>query len=378
MTQPSAPPARSRALIVMCHDYPPLTGGGLAGSVNDLSELLAEDFEVVVITARLFDHFADDRDKMKDRARPLSVAKTWRLLRRADGLIVHWTFSFRWLSSLAALVGPVLVQPTILVIHTAPQHMRYNRIRRLPVLTTPLLLRLSAMTAARCNAVVALSSSHANALLGAGMYPTHKIPLPVRTSGVQSTPCRMHLQSTELDVVGFAGELSVLKGADALTALMSACAPEFAFRITGRGPLDAQIRRDVESLSATRQSRISLTDRVAPARMPEFFAQTDAVLILSRTESQCRVAIEAMLAGVIVLTRHVEGVSDLVDDGKTGFFILPEDPKSVLELLRTLRARPEQLRDVRTRALERARNIVAESERIWPRLVTELIVEHRS
>jgi glycosyltransferase involved in cell wall biosynthesis len=373
MNAPAAPSNARRPMLLMCHDYPPLTGGGLAAAVNDLSRLLENDYEVTVVSARLVDHFADDRTHSRSRSRASTALAMVRLLRQADGLVVHWTFSFRWLSCVAVLVGPALGRPTVCVVHTSPGHCRYNRLRRLPGPARRTLLRLAAAASGRCVAVVALSTSHATALTEAGLKPTHTCPAPVTAPHGDSNIHRGHVRASAMDVVGFAGELSYLKGADALPALAAACAPEFAFRIAGRGPLEARVRSDIEGFDPACRSRIILSDRMDPARMAAFFHAIDAVLVLSRTESQCRLAIEAMLAGVVVLSRPVEGVRDLVDDGRTGFFIDPADPAAVRNLLRALRADPAELRRVRRDACDSARRPVDEAERAWPRLIAQMI-----
>ena len=79
---------------------------------------------------------------------------------------------------------------------------------------------------------------------------------------------------------------------------------------------------------------------LSPAAMPGFYAGIDFLLVLSRTESQCRVVLEAMLAGVIVLARRCDGVADLIEDGVTGFYVDPADPEALRALLVGLQRRP--------------------------------------
>ncbi|MDQ1741683.1 MAG: 1,2-diacylglycerol 3-alpha-glucosyltransferase, partial [Pseudonocardiales bacterium] len=210
-------------------------------------------------------------------------------------------------------------------------------------------------------------------LTAAGLVPTHAVPAPVRPARLHVAAYRRHLQTPTLGVVGFAAEFSYLKGADALPGLIAACAPEFAFRIAGRGPLGGRIRSSVNAFDSARRSRVALTDRVPPAQMDEFFGAVDAVLVLSRTESQCRLAIEAMFAGVVVLARPVEAVRDLVDDGRTGFYIDPEDPCAVGHLLRRLRSDPALVYEVRRQARELAYRVAMDSERAWPSLICDLL-----
>ncbi len=55
----------ARPEIVMTHDYPPLTGGGLALGVRELAGLLqaGHDARVRILSSRLADPAADDRQR---------------------------------------------------------------------------------------------------------------------------------------------------------------------------------------------------------------------------------------------------------------------------------------------------------------------------
>jgi glycosyltransferase involved in cell wall biosynthesis len=362
-----------RPLLLMCHDYPPWTGGGLAGAVGDLTRLLHDDYEIVVVSSRLVDHFADDRASTPGRGRISTTLTTWHLLRRADCVLVHWTFSFRWLSSLVIVLGPITRCPTVCVIHTAPMHCRYNRLRALPAPVRRGLLRLVVAATRRCGAVIALSSSHAGSLAAIGLRATHIMPAPVAAPQRYADVYRHHFESAEVEVVGYAGEFSDLKGADALPALVAAGAPEFSFRIAGRGPLAATLRSRIDALDPICKERVVLSDRLKPSHMDTFFARVDVVLVCSQTESQSRLAIEAMLAGVVVLAREVEGVTDIVQHGRSGFFMDPDDPVGFVDQLRSLRADPALLRSVRSCARATACALVADAELAWPRLLAHLM-----
>ena len=63
------------------------------------------------------------------------------------------------------------------------------------------------------------------------------------------------------------------------------------------------------------------------------------ILVLPTHEDNCpMVVLEAMAAGVPVLASKVGGIPDLIDDGTTGIFCIPEDPESlragVMQVLR--------------------------------------------
>jgi glycosyltransferase involved in cell wall biosynthesis len=376
--RPSA--ARPRPLLLMAHDYPPLTGGGLALAVQELAQHLRKDFRVRVLSSRLVDHFADDRRRVLGlgaSGAELEVARPWRTLRwlwEADALVVHWTFSFRRLSTTLAALSPLHRKPTICVVHTGPGHCRYNRIRHLPDPARQLLFPLARHALGHCAAVVALSRTHAAALADAGIAADHVLPLPVGSGpGYDHAYEGRARTGSAVHRLGVAGELSELKGADELPPLLERLTPEFTFHIAGDGVLAPTVARAVSSLSPEQRACVVLSALLPPERMAGFYRRVDCVLVLSRTESQCRVALEAMLAGAIVLARCAEGVSDLIVDGVTGFFIEPANPEAVRQVLRQLARAPAKMDAVRRSARLVAEERFDESRRAWTRFLSTFV-----
>ena len=362
--------AAARTRVVMVHDYPPLTGGGLALSVRDLAALLAERFEVRVCSARMADHFADDRGLVG----AVAARPTLGSLFGSDCVVVHWTFSFRWLSTLMLLVAPRSGRPTVCVLHTAPEHCDYNRIRRLPPLARTAAMRTLSRMLSRCDEVVALSPSHARAVLAAGVPVTAVLPLPV---GLTAPPTGVSTRRDLADrvpigrpvVLGVVGELSELKGSDDLPALIRALLPRHRLAVVGRGPYTAALHAVADALPRPMREALTLRDLLPPEDMPAFYRTIDAVLLCSRTESQSRVALECMLAGVVVLARPTTGLSDLVVEGRTGFVIDPGDPASVHDCLERLIAHPDLVAGVRRRARRHAVGLLRDVEAGWPPLI---------
>jgi glycosyltransferase involved in cell wall biosynthesis len=95
-----------------------------------------------------------------------------------------------------------------------------------------------------------------------------------------------------------------------------------------------------------------------PEEMPKLMARMQVLLHLSTVpESFGRVCVEAMAAGRPVIAYDHGGVSELVDDGRTGFLCPPDDSESVVLALMKLMRDPslcaEMGRAARTHALER-------------------------
>lgn len=357
-------PAPAVPRVLMVHDYPPMTGGGLALAVRELAALVPDAFEVIICSSRTVDHFADDRDEPGARA----ASPRWSTLVRYDCIVVHWTFSFRWLSTLAVALAPVVGRPVLCVIHTAPDHCEYNRLSAWPVRLRRGALGVVARLMSRCDEVIALSPSHAEALLQAGLPVTRVLPIPVDTArryvgGVERMPWSRHV------AIGVVGELSVLKGSDDLPPIVRALVPAHKVVVAGRGPYSHALLSFVATLEPAARAAVVLVDRVPPERMPELYRELDCLLLCSRTESQSRVALEAMLAGVIVLGRPTTGVVDVLVDGRTGFCIDPDDPGSVRTLLDRLLDEPDLVAAVRDSARSHAAQLTGRAERDWAELL---------
>lgn len=362
----------------MVHDYPPLSGGGLALGAREITAALHDEFVFRILSSRSRDHFADDRERLttpialnESVGTLVSPRQALRWLREADVVVVHWTFSFRRLSTLLLFLAPLLGKPTVLVVQTAPDHCDYNRLRHLPVGLRDWLVSLVCAAAHRCSLVIALSDTHAAALAEAGFPVARVAALPVATHPYGRT--WRAREGGQMRTVMILGELSELKGADAIPALLTVLAPKFAVRIIGRGPLAHAVASAAAALPPSHRANVAISDPVDPAKVPELYDRADCLLVLSRTESQSRVTLEAMLSGVVVLARPVGGIRDLITNNENGFLINPDDPESVRELLVSLARDHAELDRVRRQARAIATHAYGVSRGKWRRVLLDVV-----
>jgi glycosyltransferase involved in cell wall biosynthesis len=359
----------------MVHDYPPFTGGGLALGVREIAAVVHDLFTVRIVSSRTHDHYADDRPRLAQPNDQDEHVCTLATPRRAIGwlgdsdlVVINWTFSFRGLSTLLLLATPLLGKPTVLIVHTAPDHVCYNRLRHVPAPLRKGLVALVAAAAHRCTAVVALSPAHADALRRVGFPVTRVVPLPVAIERYRTALDRRH--DRPIRTVLILGELSRLKGADAIPHLLPFLTSTFAVRIVGRGPLAELVTTAAATLSHAQ--RVVISEPVEPSAVPRVLDEVDCVLVLSRSESQCRVVLEAMLSGVVVLARGVGGICDLVsNDRATGFLIDPDEPEAVYKTLLLLANDLAEAGRVRKCAFEHARHVCTGSRSGWRRLLVD-------
>nr|BCX01989.1 MAG: glycosyl transferase family 1 [Bacteroidota bacterium] len=129
--------------------------------------------------------------------------------------------------------------------------------------------------------------------------------------------------------------------------------PDLELWLVGDGPLRPEVERWVRERG--------LLDRVCLLGLrndvPELLAQADMLLLPSDWEGVPLVVLEAMAAGKPVVATRVGGVPELVEDGRTGLLVPPQDPEAlaaaILRLAQDAELRREMGEAGRRRALER-------------------------
>ena len=124
---------------------------------------------------------------------------------------------------------------------------------------------------------------------------------------------------------------------DALTlvrALAGVRGRPFTALLVGDGPDRASVEAEVR--------RLGLQDAVALAGtrddVPELLARADVFALSSRSEGAPLSILEAMAAGLPVVSSQVGGVPELVVDGETGLLVPPGDPAAMAAALGRLLA----------------------------------------
>ena len=115
---------------------------------------------------------------------------------------------------------------------------------------------------------------------------------------------------------------------DALTlvrALAAVPGRPFTALLVGDGPDRPSVEAEVR--------RLGLQDAVALAGtrddVPELLARADVFALSSRSEGAPLSILEAMAAGLPVVSSRVGGVPELVVDGETGLLVPPGDPAAM-------------------------------------------------
>ncbi len=212
---------------------------------------------------------------------------------------------------------------------------------------------LQVRSAIRADAAIAVSAPIAARLKGAGAENVRLIPNAI-------APLQEHLSrsearsalglSAQATVVGWIGRASIEKGLDVLVRALSHTDNALTAVVIGDGP----------ELNAAKQlaSELGLTERIRfcglMPRASRYLAALDAVALTSRTEGTPMVLLEAMWAGIPIVSTGVGGVVDLV--GNTAIVCASEDHDAIGRALQAL-GTDENLRStLATSALARVRS----------------------
>ncbi|NLP11509.1 glycosyltransferase [bacterium] len=143
-------------------------------------------------------------------------------------------------------------------------------------------------------------------------------------------------------VVGMVARLFAQK--DPITFLKSARwllqrMPEVRFLLVGDGPMRQEIEDKVQLWN--------LNDRVqllgAVTEVADYLANMDVVVLTSKQSEGCANAVlEAMALAKPVIVTDVPGNSDLVEHGRTGLIVKPEDPQALGKALFDLLTQPDR------------------------------------
>lgn len=158
-------------------------------------------------------------------------------------------------------------------------------------------------------------------------------------------------------VVGMVARLFELKGHDdlfdAVPELLRTC-PRLKFLLVGDGPWRSRLEERARQPALA--GKVRFAGLVPPERVPEYLAQMDMLVHLSRREGLARVLPQALATGVPIVAADCDGASEVCLHGKTGFLVRPSDPQDLVDSVRQL----ESSQELRVRLGEAGRRFVRE------------------
>lgn len=194
---------------------------------------------------------------------------------------------------------------------------RFGRRRRL-------IEALSRVVARRADVVRVVSQDIANQSRAVGIPASRIAIVPSRCDTGYFAPGRWHQAGQELrrslglldaPIVGFLGSLNESKGIDVLLdATELSTFAEMTLAIGGEGPL----RELVDEAHRRRGGRIRTLGQLHGDQVPSFLACLDVLLVPSYDEGLPRVVLEGMAMELPVVASDAGGISEVIEDGRTG------------------------------------------------------------
>jgi L-malate glycosyltransferase len=129
--------------------------------------------------------------------------------------------------------------------------------------------------------------------------------------------------------------------------------PNVEFLLAGDGPLRASLEQLAQGLGLGGRVVFMGERRDIPAVLA---AMDVSVLPALSNESLPNVILESMAAGVPVIATRVGGSPELIDDGKTGLLVPPDDEASLVAALERLLRQPELRMQCARQAKQKARD----------------------
>jgi glycosyltransferase involved in cell wall biosynthesis len=143
----------------------------------------------------------------------------------------------------------------------------------------------------------------------------------------------------------FVGRLRIRKGVDVLLAAMPELRrrhPAARLLIAGDGEHRPALERQAAALGLGEAVRFA--GRVGAAEVRGLLRRAAALVVPSIYEGMPLVVLEAMDASVPVVASGVSGIPEVVDDGRTGWLVPPEDPPALAAALAAVLDEPGEAR----------------------------------
>lgn len=251
--------------------------------------------------------------------------RTWREARTHHLLHANWAFN----GCVAGVAGILTGRPVL----TSLRGEDVSRARN-----SWLARQILGLSVRLSRALVAVSTDMAKSLKEA--FPSAEGKITVVENGVDpaflATGMKRHSRPPRATlVIACAGSLIPRKGhVVLLRALARFTEVGWTLRLAGEGCERAELERLAGELGLS--DRVEFLGELPPGAMPGFLASADLFVLPSFSEGRPNALLEAMAAGLPVVASAIGGVTELVDDGRTGQLFPPGDDSALAAVLRPL------------------------------------------
>jgi glycosyltransferase involved in cell wall biosynthesis len=221
------------------------------------------------------------------------------------------------------------------------------------------------------DAVVAISSYTAREIARFARVPVRIIPYTLGFDEARR-PARLQRGARQEFRIVFVGRLVERKGVKHLIDAVGRLPVELRPHLTviGEGPerqaLDAQVH------AAGLERRVEIRGRVSEEALHEAYADSDVMVLPSildargDTEGLGVVLLEAMSYGVPVIASDIGGITDVVENEKSGLLVPPADPEQLARALERLARDPALAKRLGDAGEQRVRHAFG-----WPEIMAK-------
>lgn len=190
----------------------------------------------------------------------------------------------------------------------------------------------------------------ADRLLAPSLQTAHEIERDYRVEGVEVLPNAAGGHAVQTAAVGdslptgfllFVGRLRIRKGLEVLLHAMARIrgeVPDLCLVVAGDGEHRGRLEAAVARLGLGRQ--VVFLGRCSAGQVRTLMTDARALVVPSIYEGMPLVILEAMMAGLPVVASRVSGIPEVVQHGRTGWLVAPEDVEELARVLVTVVREP--------------------------------------
>ncbi len=133
----------------------------------------------------------------------------------------------------------------------------------------------------------------------------------------------------------YVGSLIQRKGLDLLLPALAECRKEIRLVIVGEGQERPLLEQMVKEKNLT--GRVTFQGYVEGEPLRKLYRESDAFILPTREDCFGLVILEAMCASLpVISSKYADGARDLIEEGKNGYIVDPEDTKAFAETIERL------------------------------------------
>lgn len=99
--------------------------------------------------------------------------------------------------------------------------------------------------------------------------------------------------------------------------------------LIGEGPMELKLKELTKKLNL--DEFIVFIGKVPNEKIPEYMLYSDVFVLPSITEGFPLVLLEAMASGLPIIASRVDGIPEIIQDGKNGFLVEPANPNAIAQ-----------------------------------------------